>query len=387
MAYNESLLQWVWQELQFNCNNLRTSCGKKIEIRDNGTLNHGAGPDFLSAHLFIDGLDWHGSVEVHNTAAEWFRHGHHRDDNFNNVILHVVGSENDLVSVKTSGGSEPFTLCLRPYLQKGLSNLLQESKGRSIPCAGNVEFIHQYAFEQQVEKAHKEYFDFKIDELLQLYPAGVPVIKAWRQAFIHQVYRTFGISANREQMSQLGQRVASSGCSGLDLQAWQYEVHRMAFEDGNPAARIDWKTTGIRPSGRPRCRVRQAAAFQHSAVSLNPRNFLEGPQIAWQKIQKVIPANSRPGNMMDRLIFYTAFLPALYLLGKLLHDMALMNNCYTQWRDQEAFVPAGIQLPFKRAGFEINTKVKKLGLAHQYKRYCTTRNCRDCKVFKNAIRA
>jgi hypothetical protein len=387
MAYKESLLQWIWQELQFNCSDLRTTSGESIEIRDNGTLNHGAGPDFLGAHLFIDGLEWHGSVEIHKTAKEWFRHGHHRDKNFNNVVLHVVGNDKGLCTVETLSRSKPFTLCLRPYLQRGLNELLVSSKERSIPCAGNIEFIHQEVFEQQVEVAHKEYFDFKVNDLVQLYPAGEPLTRAWKQAFIHQVYRTLGISANREQMSELGVRVAASDCSAHDLQGWQNAVYSAAFETESSVETICWATTGIRPSGKPQVRVKQAAAFQYAAASLSPRDYLEGPEHAWNKIQEMIPGNSKPGRLMNRLIYYTAFIPAVYLLGKLLHDKLLMNASYSCWKDQAVFVPESMQEPFKKAGFEVNGKVKKLGLAHQYKRYCKKNNCRECKVFKNAIRA
>ena len=387
MAFKESLLQWIWQEMQFTCSNLYTTCGNKIEIRNNGTLNNGAGPDFLGAHLLIDGLEWHGSVEIHKTANEWFRHGHQSDKNFNNVVLHVVGSDTEFVVAETESGSNPFTLCLKPYLIKGLHELLLNSKEGSIPCAGNVEFIHQQAFEQQIEAAHKEYFGFKVDELIQLYPAGVPVIRAWSQAFIHQVYRTLGISANREQMGKLGLKVSSKDSTVYDLTEWQAEVYRAAFNYENPADKIQWVTTGIRPSGKPEYRVRQAAAFQYAAAILSPQDYLCGPIHAWEKIRKGIPGDCKPGSMMNQLIYYTAFIPALYLLGKLLHDTTLMKESYSLWANQSAFVPSKIQAPFKKAGFEVNKTIKKLGLAHQYKRYCSQKNCRECKVFKNAIRA
>lgn len=389
MAYKESLLQWIWQELQFSCNDLYTSCGKRIEIRDNGTLNNGAGPDFLAAHLFIGGLDWYGSVEIHNTAKEWYRHGHHHDENFNSVVLHVVGSESELAPVETAGGSKPFTFCLRPYLKRGLYKLLQSynSKERSIPCAGNVDFIHQRAFEQQVEAAHKEYFDFKVNDIIQLYPSGVPVTQAWKQAFVHQAYRTFGISANREQMGKLGFRVASSDCSNCDLNGWLEEVLKRAFDEDDSPNRIEWVATGMRPPGKPRLRVAQAAAFQYAVAKLSPSDYIQGFESAWDTTQEMIPDNFKPGRMIARLVYYTAYIPAVFLLGKLLHDKSLMNESYICWKEQAAFVPASMQVPFKNAGFNVNGKVKKLGLAHQYKRYCLQKKCRDCKVFKNAIRA
>jgi hypothetical protein len=387
MAYKESLLQWIWQDLQFSCHDLRTTCGKKIDIRDNGTLNHGAGPDFLCAHLSIDGLEWHGSVEIHNSAKEWQQHGHQFDKNYNSVVLHVVGTVSESRVAETKEGSKPFTLCLKPYLQKGLYELLQNSKKGAIPCAGNVEFIHQKAFEQQVEMAHKEYFDFKVNEIIQFYPAGVPVIQAWKQALIHQVYRTLGISANKDSMNDLALRVSAEDCTSFNLVEWQQEVCGIAFNVQNLSEQIDWVATGIRPSGKPEKRVKQAAAIQHVIAHQHPKLFLSGPKTAWNEIMEKISHESKPGQMMIRLVYYTAFVPGLYLLGKVLHDTSLMNACYECWSEQGPFLPKKIQAPFKKAGFNINRTVKKLGLAHHYKRYCSQKNCTSCKVFKNAIRA
>lgn len=387
MPYKESLLQWVWQELQFNCSDLQTTCGKKIEIYDNGVCNNGAGPDFSGAHLFIDGLVWYGSVEIHNTAGEWFRHGHQHDQNFNNVVLHVVGSDRELCTAKTENGSKLFTLCLEPYLQKGLYELLQHSKKGSLPCAGNVDFIHQQAFEEQVEAAHKEYFEYKVNELVQFYPAGVPIPRAWKQAFIHQVYCTFGVSANRDQMGELAKRLPVDECGLYSLEKWQKRVWSRAFRPEKPQEVIPWVKSGIRPSSSPEKRVRQAAAFQYAALQLGPEDYIRDPVQLWESIMKSIPSALRAGKMMSRLVYYTAFLPASYLLGELLHDKTLMNRCYTCWKNQEAYLPVSIQETFREAGFQVNKGVKKLGLAHHYKRYCTQKNCKECKVFKNAIRA
>jgi hypothetical protein len=387
MAYKESLLQWVWQELQFNCSDLQTTCGKKIEIYDNGIRNNGAGPDFSGAHLFIDGLVWHGSVEIHNTAEEWFRHGHQHDQNFNNVVLHVVGSDKELCTAETENGSKLFTLCLEPYLQKGLYELLQYSKKGSLPCAGNIDFIHQKAFEEQVEAAHKEYFEYKVNELVQFYPAGIPISRAWKLAFIHQVYRTFGVSANRDQMGELAKRLSVEECGLYSLEEWQKRVWNRAFRPEKPVEKIPWVKSGIRPSGFPEERVRQAAAFHYAAARLSTADYLRGPVHSWESIMNCIPSGSEAGKMMNRLVHYTAFLPASYLLGKLLHDVTLMNRCYACWIEQDAFVPATIQATFREAGFQVSKGIKKLGLAHQYKRYCSQKNCRQCKVFKNAIRA
>lgn len=51
--YRETLLQWIWQELEFDPSSLKTTDGKPIEIVDPGTINKGAGPDFTHACIRI----------------------------------------------------------------------------------------------------------------------------------------------------------------------------------------------------------------------------------------------------------------------------------------------------------------------------------------------
>ena len=50
----EIILQRIWAEQDFFLDSLRTSCGKKIEVLDQGTWNLSEeGPDFKNARLLL----------------------------------------------------------------------------------------------------------------------------------------------------------------------------------------------------------------------------------------------------------------------------------------------------------------------------------------------
>jgi len=86
----EALLHYAWQHRFFLPEPMRTTDGLPLEIIDTGLHNHDAGPDFFNAKIKIDGQLWVGNVEIHDRSSDWYRHGHETDENYNNVVLHVV---------------------------------------------------------------------------------------------------------------------------------------------------------------------------------------------------------------------------------------------------------------------------------------------------------
>ncbi len=384
-AYREELFQWIWQNLEFDCSGLQTECGQPLEIIDPGKPNHGKGPDFLQAHLYIEEKEWYGSVEIHKTTNEWNRHNHHLDPSFNSVVLHVVYEHDSCPGVNTQDGSTPFTLVLKPVIHRKLHQLLEAKKAGGIPCGGNISFINQKAFERQVLQAHKEYFEFKIDELLAGYDASLPLSKAWTNCLLIQAYKTLGIPANRQQMGKLACELIGKNNNSPDAESFISWVEQVAFGEKS-SKRFGWKYSGMRPASRPQPRVRQAASLHRAIVQYPFQRFLkESPGASWKHLIDSISPAELPGSSRLHLLKQIVYLPALYLLGDLLHSKRLKGDVLESWRATPQKVPQEVQKPFKKAGFEVNRFAKVLGLAHQYKRYCKKRNCHRCEVFKTAI--
>ena len=86
----EELLHYVWKHKLFPLKALTTTTGLPVEVIDPGLHNTDAGPDFFNAKIRVGGTLWVGNVEIHDHAADWYTHGHHRDGRYDNVILHVV---------------------------------------------------------------------------------------------------------------------------------------------------------------------------------------------------------------------------------------------------------------------------------------------------------
>ena len=120
----EKILQRIWKEGLFNQQNLKTECGKLVQIIDPGTWNQGEeGPDFKNAVLQMNENKIFGDIEVHFHGKDWERHGHHKDENFKKVILQVCLFPDDKIGtgkISCSASKTLPQLTLLSKLFKGL---------------------------------------------------------------------------------------------------------------------------------------------------------------------------------------------------------------------------------------------------------------------------
>lgn len=383
--YREELLQWIWKHREFDSVNLRSVSGETIEIFEPGEWNRGEGPDFLGASIGIGGLVWHGSVEIHHDAGEWYSHKHHLDPNYDNTILHVVLA-NAHKKVKTRSGNQPAVLHLREYLSESLHKLLRIKNSGELNCAGSAAFLNHEALRAQVDKAHREYFEYKLQELLSFYDPSLPPSLAWKRSVIASIYSALGIPRNREAMAelflQLNMRFPDP--TALKLGEFLETAFDTAFGE---TCGISWRRGGMRPASRPEARVKEAASFHYAVAGSAMPLFLERGIQAWPALLRQVPEQARPGNQMSNLLKSTVFIPAVGLLGDIFYSNTLKEGAFRAWMELGGMVPAEIQKPFRKAGFTLSADTKRPGLAHQYKRYCRQQQCHRCEVFKSAIRS
>jgi len=87
----ERLLQAVWRHQRLRRDQLKTSDGKVLRVLHPGFVSAEGGPDFREAVIQIGNEPPRsGDVEIDLRSHNWHAHGHDRNPNFKNVILHVV---------------------------------------------------------------------------------------------------------------------------------------------------------------------------------------------------------------------------------------------------------------------------------------------------------
>ncbi|MGA2180190.1 MAG: DUF2851 family protein [Verrucomicrobiota bacterium] len=87
----ERLLQAIWRHQRLRRDRLQTADGKSVRVLHPGFASVEGGPDFRGAVIQIGGAaPCSGDVEIDLRVGGWRAHGHDRNPNFKNVLLHVV---------------------------------------------------------------------------------------------------------------------------------------------------------------------------------------------------------------------------------------------------------------------------------------------------------
>ncbi len=105
-----------------------TTDGRHVQVLYPGIRADSCGPDFKDAVLSLDSCAAvRGDVELHLESGDWFRHGHHTDPSYDDVVLHVVGKDT-VAAIPASARTArmPVALLSGPVVLPGLAML---------PCA------------------------------------------------------------------------------------------------------------------------------------------------------------------------------------------------------------------------------------------------------------
>jgi hypothetical protein len=90
----ERLLQAIWHHQRLQRDRLQTADGKSVRVLHPGFASVEGGPDFRGAVIQIgDAAPCSGDVEIDLRVGGWRAHGHDRNPNFKNVLLHVVWND------------------------------------------------------------------------------------------------------------------------------------------------------------------------------------------------------------------------------------------------------------------------------------------------------
>lgn len=195
---NEDFLYYVWRLQLFNTTDLYTARGFPLQIIQPGTPNHHAGPDFSNARIKIGDTLWAGNIEIHLRPSDWQKHGHHRDDAYKSVILHVVY---DLAGYQIMD-HEPDCLEVKNYLLpqviKRYNSFLEHPQW--IPCEKIIQGLPSERTPFWLQRLSIERLEQKTIRIQQDLEAQK---WHWEEVFYQYVARTLGMKVNSEAMQLL----------------------------------------------------------------------------------------------------------------------------------------------------------------------------------------
>jgi len=198
----EKLLHYVWKHKLFPLGEMTTTDGQAVEVIDPGLHNHNSGPDFFNAKLKIGGTTWVGNVELHERATEWFQHGHDKDRNYDNVVLHVVGKA-DGQALNTRGEPMPqMELQVPADVQKNYDELLQTDSYP--PCYKIVPDLPRITVHSWMAALETERLEAKTRAIEQ---RAAKAGGSWEEAYFVTMSRNFGFGINGDAFEEWAQNV------------------------------------------------------------------------------------------------------------------------------------------------------------------------------------
>jgi len=203
----EIQLQQLWNDKRLPFHHFRLNNDQPIEIIRSGEWNiSGSGPDFQFAQVRYDQLTWFGSIEFHLKSSDWYRHQHHLDLAYENVILHVVLEHDQEVYVRDQ--LLP-TLELKKYL-KGefkIPRHYQWKKSPSLNCRSHLRSL-QTELQKMQHLALSSRLERKYQEALNRSSQSLDVYKL--------ISKAFGTKTNSASFEILASQISVEAHLNLD---------------------------------------------------------------------------------------------------------------------------------------------------------------------------
>jgi hypothetical protein len=412
-AMTERLLQFIWQFQYFNKSELTTSAGERIQIIFPGQFNSNQGPDFSDAKIRIGNETWAGNVELHFKTSEWNRHRHHKDSNYNNVILHVVWEDD---------GSVPRnipTFELKDRISKILLQRYQElmNAGGFIACENTMHEVRDIVWKSWKER-------LLVERLIRKSEAVVNYLQQsnfhWEETFWWLLARNFGITVNADAFEAIARSIPLSILGRHKNQIHQLEALLMGqsgllkakFDEDYPAMlqkeyqfyknKYDLKPVQVplfflrmRPGNFPSIRLAQLAMLVHESAHLFSK-IKETDSIAEVKKWFDVTANDYwhyhykfeetssfkkkklGAAMIDNIIINT-IAPIFFAYGSY-HNENKWKQKTLEWLEVTSAETNSITKGFQQLGIENKNAFDSQALIELKKGYCNKKRCLDCAV-------
>jgi len=413
----ERLLQFIWQFQYFNKSELTTSTGEIVQIIFPGGYNTNQGPDFSDAKIKIGNETWAGNVELHFKTSDWKKHNHHKDENYNNVILHVVWEDDS-----THENAVPI-LQLKERVSKILLERYEElmSAVGFIPCEKSIHIIRDIAWRSWKERLLAERLIRKSGNVkFYLEESNYH----WEETFWWLLARNFGIKVNADAFEEMAKSIPLTilakhknqihqlealllGQAGLlndpdsygdeedypkMLQKeYQFYKNKYALRQINSPVFF----LRMRPGNFPTIRLAQLAMLIHESAHLFSK-IKEAMSVTEVKKWFDVTANDywhyhyrfdetsafrkkKLGDAMIDNIIINTIVPMLFAYGSY-HDEEKYKQKALRWLEETPAENNSIIKEFQQLKIENKNAFDSQALIELKNEYCNKKRCLDCTV-------
>lgn len=420
----ENFLSYLWkcrliEPIQY------LASGERIEIVHPGLLNPHAGPDFFNARIRIDDTLWAGNVEIHTRSSFWVKHGHHKDKAYQNVILHVVYTDDQ--PVYHENGQRLPTLILESRIDTALMSVYSQImlNRNWIPCASLIRHVPRFVIHNWLDRMVAERLERKGQEIrTKLAHNG----NNWNETFYQSLARNFGFKVNagpfeilakstplsmllkhKDNLCQLeallfGQAgLLSSGYRNAYFLRLKTEYKFLASKYKlQPMEAHLWQFLRMRPSNFPTLRIAQFAGLIQQADFLFSKILeLESLQelkalfsvtasADWDDrytFKKRSPRNKkRLGMHAVQLLLINTVIPYLYMYGKIKENQVMCSRAL-MFMEQLPGERNAIVRGWQGLGMPVQSAYSTQALLELKSRYCQRKKCLDCGIGNSILQA
>ena len=352
---------------------------------------------------------------MHLHASAWNQHKHQNNPAYNNVILHVVYTDDK--TIHNENGQTIPTIILKDRIEpKLITNYENLIAGLNwIPCANQIEKVDQSKVPFFLERL--------VTKRLLRKQAQIKVLldnskNDWEEVLYRLLLKYLGLKVNNEAFASLAEIAPYSllkkqnslmqkeslllGQAGMLRGKEDYIIglqkeykHQKAKFDLKPMSGVEWKFSKLRPANFPSLRLAQLAAIYDktpkffSTIISNPQleTLTELLSVSassyWDThylTNKVSPKKKKAiGKTTQHILIINVIVPLIFAYADLIADDVLKekaidllyglptekNKIITQWKKHNIKVASAAQ---SQALLELKSD------------YCDKQKCLDCQI-------
>jgi len=418
----EEFLHFIWKNRLFDPDSFISEEGHQIKVISTGDYNRDSGPDFFNARLQIGNTMWAGNIEIHLKSSHWELHGHHLDNSYNNVILHVVQEYDG--AAYTSSGIRIETAVMN--WKKIIYEKYQEyiNAPGTIACLKDLHLVDYFHVRHWITGMAAHRLEEKSQKIR-------PVLKElhndWEETLYRLIARYYGMNVNSEPFYMLASRtplkiIKKHSDNLLQVEALLYGQAGM-LEDGLFRETIDdqyykllvreytvlaakyslrpidgwiWKFHRMRPSNFPTIRISQLAALltttehlfaimREAASSEILYELFNRPASSyWDNHYKFSRTTSSrsvksAGSGLGSALIINCVVPLIFLYGR---ETSNQRYCDRAINLIEGIVPEKnrVTREWESAGIVALSAFDTQGLIGLSETMCKIRACLDCQI-------
>ncbi len=419
----EEFLYYIWRYRLFDNNGLSFN-EEVVKVLATGQLNRDGGPDFFNAKIKIGDTIWAGNVEIHVDSSDWYKHGHHNDKSYDNVILHVVYN-NDVVISGKNDKIIPFIELKENFDEKLYHKYKAFMNNKNyVPCETLIRSVESIYINSWLERVLVERLEKKSEVIRKILNNNK---HNWELTFYQLLARNFGFKVNAEPFELLAKslplnylaRHKSSllqieallfGQAGLLIGKFKDDYPRELKNEYNflknklsliPIEGHLWKFLRLRPSNFPTIRIAQFANLIHRSSSLFSK-IINSNNI--ESIKNLFELSTSE-YWHNHYIFDKVSFKREKKIGKNTIDLIVINTIiififvYGEEKIIEDFKTRALnfleQIPgeknsiinrWNQIGMDVSTAFNTQALLELKQSYCDKKRCLNCRIGNYLLR-